>query len=46
MNNPDAVKWLVMAVPLIVWIGVFCYLLTIDRSLRRLEANHTEEDDL
>ena len=32
-------------VPLIVWIGVFVYLLMIDRKLARLEAAE-EQDDL
>ena len=33
-------------VPLIVWIGVFAYLWTIDRKLARLEAVREQEDDL
>lgn len=37
---------LVMAVPLIVWIGTFIYLLYIDRSLRQLERSERNEDDL
>lgn len=32
-------------VPLIVWIGIFVYLLMIDRKLARLESIR-EEDDL
>jgi CcmD family protein len=32
-------------VPLIVWIGVFFYVLMVDRKLARLEAAQ-EEDDL
>lgn len=32
-------------VPLIVWVGVFVYLLVVDRKLARLEAV-PEEDDL
>ncbi len=31
--------------PLIVWVGVFAYLVTVDRKLARLEASR-EEDDL
>lgn len=37
---------LVMAVPLIVWLGTFAYLLYIDRSVRQLEQNERHEDDL
>ena len=37
---------LVMAVPLIVWIGTLAYLLYIDRSLRQLERSERSEDDL
>ncbi len=37
---------LVMAVTLVTWGGVFAYLLMIDRSLRRLERDNREEDDL
>jgi CcmD family protein len=37
---------LVMAVTLITWAGVFAYLLMIDRSVRRLERDNREEDDL
>ena len=36
----------VMAVTLITWLGVFAYLLMIDRSLRRLERDDRGEDDL
>jgi len=31
-------------VPLIVWIGVFVYLLMLDRKLARLEAEKEQED--
>ncbi len=37
---------LVMAVPLLVWLGTFGYLLFVDRSLRQLERGETGEDDL
>lgn len=37
---------LIMAVTLVTWAGVFAYLLTIDRSLRRLERDEREEDEL
>ncbi len=33
-------------VPLIVWIGVFAYMLMIDRKLARLEADERDQDDL
>jgi CcmD family protein len=36
----------VMAVTLVTWLGIFAYLLMIDRSLRRLERDNREEDDL
>jgi CcmD family protein len=36
----------VMAVTLIIWMGIFTYLLYIDRSLRRLERAEQENDDL
>ena len=38
--------YLVMAVPLIVWLGIFFYLLMIDRNLRRLERSEKRQDDL
>jgi CcmD family protein len=31
-------------VPLIVWIGLFLYLLMIDRKLSRLEQGHDQDD--
>lgn len=31
-------------VPLVVWIGVFAYLLMLDRKLARLEAEKEPED--
>ncbi|HZO86852.1 MAG TPA: CcmD family protein [Chthonomonadaceae bacterium] len=37
---------IVMMVPLIVWCGIFAYLLFIDRSLRRLERDDREQDQL
>ena len=36
----------VMIVTLVTWAGIFAYLLMIDRSLRRLERDNREEDDL
>lgn len=33
-------------VPLIVWLGIFVYLMMIDRKLARIESEHTPEDDL
>ncbi len=36
----------VMAVTLVTWGGVYAYLLMIDRSMRRLEKDAREEDDL
>jgi CcmD family protein len=36
----------VMAVTLITWLGIFGYLLFIDRSLRRLERDETRQDEL
>ncbi len=37
---------LVMAVTLITWIGIFAYLLFLDRSLKRLESRTQERDEL
>lgn len=37
---------LIMAVPLITWLGLFAYLINIDRTLRRLERDEKEQDDL
>ena len=34
----------VMAVTLVTWLGVFGYLLYVDRSLRRLENSTTEQE--
>jgi hypothetical protein len=42
MNNMAAVA----AVPLIVWVGVFVFMLMVDRKLSRLEAVDREKDDL
>jgi len=36
----------VMVVTMVTWAGIFAYLLMIDRSLRRLERDKREEDDL
>jgi CcmD family protein len=36
----------VMAVTLITWLGIFSYLLKIDRSLKRLERDEKEQDIL
>ncbi|HLK61760.1 MAG TPA: CcmD family protein [Chthonomonadaceae bacterium] len=37
---------LVMVVTLVTWLGIFAYLLLIDRSLRRLEHAEREQDEL
>ncbi|HZP82537.1 MAG TPA: CcmD family protein [Chthonomonadaceae bacterium] len=42
----DKTLTIVMAVPLVIWLGIFGYLLTIDRSLRRLERAEKEQDEL
>lgn len=40
-------KMLTLAiVPVLVWAGVFAYMLMIDRRLARLEAAEQEPDDL
>ncbi len=44
--NPNVVLGLIMTVPLIIWFGIFSYLLIIDRSLRRLERDEKGQDDL
>ena len=33
-------------VPLIVWIGLIAYLMTVDRKMTRLEQKEEELDDL
>lgn len=33
-------NYIVMAVTLIVWLGIFLYLLSIDRKVRRLEGKN------
>lgn len=33
-------NYVVMAVTLIVWLGIFIYLLSIDRKVRRLEGKN------
>jgi CcmD family protein len=38
-------KLLLAAVPLVVWLGIFVYMLMVDRKMARLEAE-SEEDDL
>ena len=35
-----------MAVTLITWLGIFTYLMKIDRSLKRLERDEKEQDML
>lgn len=37
--------WTLAIIPLVVWAGVFTYLLIVDRKLARLEALK-EQDDL
>ncbi len=37
---------LVTAVPLIVWFGIYLYLVRIDRAVRRLERNESQEEQL
>ena len=37
---------LVMVVTLVTWLGIFAYLLLIDRSLRRLEREEKGQDEL
>ena len=39
----DSQMLLWMAVPLIVWFGVFAYMLSIDRKLARIEADKKED---
>ena len=44
----NTIMALIVSVPLITWLGVFAYLVNIDRSLRRLEQRslEKEQDDL
>lgn len=44
--NPSQVLFCVMLVPLIVWIGLFTYLLMVDRAIRRLEIRIEEKEVL
>lgn len=37
--------WTIAIVPLLVWVGVFAYLITIDMKIGRRERR-TEDDDL
>ena len=36
----------VMLVTLITWLGIFGYLIVIDRSIKRMERDTRENDDL
>jgi len=36
----------VMIVTLVTWIGLFAYLWVVDRSVRRIEREEKEKDDL
>ena len=40
----NTVMVLIMAVTLITWLGVFLYILNIDKSLRRVELSLTEKE--
>ncbi|CCW34391.1 hypothetical protein CTKA_00595 [Chthonomonas calidirosea] len=42
----SAVLFFVMLVPLIVWLGLFCYLFIIDRAIRRMEIRIEEKEVL
>jgi CcmD family protein len=44
--NATVVLILVMAVPLVIWLGIFSYLLLIDRTLRRYEQEDKRQDVL
>jgi CcmD family protein len=36
----------VMVVTLVTWIGLFAYLLLVERAVRRLERRDNDKDDL
>ena len=36
----------VLVVTLVTWIGLFAYLLIVDRSVRRIERGEKDKDDL
>lgn len=36
----------VLIVTLVTWLGLFFYLLIVDRSVRRIERDEKEKDDL
>ncbi len=42
--NPGLMS--VMVVTLVTWIGLFAYLLIVDRAVRRLESRNEENDEL
>ena len=42
--NPGLVS--VLVVTLVTWIGLFAYLLIVDRSVKKLERDEKEKDDL
>ena len=46
MHNQTTVLELVMAVPLITWVAVFIYMLSVDRAVTRLEQRLGKEEDL
>ncbi|HLH81363.1 MAG TPA: CcmD family protein [Chthonomonas sp.] len=42
----STVLFFVMLVPLIVWLGLFSYLLMVDRAIRRMEIRIEEKEVL
>jgi len=36
----------VLIVTLVTWIGLYAYLLIVDRSIRRIERDEKDRDDL
>ncbi len=42
--NPGLVS--VLAVTLVTWIGLFAYLLIVDHSVRKIERDEKDKDDL
>ncbi len=44
--NAHLTALLVTAVPLIVWLGIYFYLVRIDKAVRRLLRDESQEEQL
>ena len=43
--SSGTVRLLVMGVPLIIWAGIFIYIIVLDRAVARLERGAGSEED-